>query len=130
MILVVLVGAILQLMLGVFFTPEGVIKWTHIGPSTARFKHFRYPTWFRYATGVVEVLIGLGLLVGFWFGWLAALAALALVAEMLVAIASHLLRGHDPFVPEAIPATVVLVMALAVLALHWGSLIALARPIG
>lgn len=39
MLLVVLLGAALQLMLGVFFTPEGVIKWTHIGPSTARFKH-------------------------------------------------------------------------------------------
>ena len=132
MILVVLAGtgAVLQLMLGVFFTPEGVIKWTHIGPSTARFKHFRFPTWFRYATGVVEVLIGLGLLVGFWFGSLAALAALALVIEMLVAIASHLLRGHDPFVPDAIPATVVLVMALAVLALHLGSLMALVRPFG
>lgn len=130
MILVVLAGAVLQLMLGVFFTPEGVIKWTHIGPSTARFKHFRYPTWFRYVTGVVEVLIGLGLLVGFRFSWLAALAALVLLVEMLVAIASHLLRGHDPFVPEAMPAMIVLVMALAVLALHWGSLMALIRPVG
>lgn len=130
MILVVLTGAVLQLMLGVSFMPEGVIKWTHIGPSTAQFKHFRYPTWFRYVTGMVEVLIGVGLLLGFWCGWLAALAALALVVEMLVAIASHLLRGHDPFVPEAAPAAVVLVMALAVLALHWGSLMALARPIG
>lgn len=37
MILMVLAlaGAVLQRMLGVFFTPEGVIKWTHIGPSTA-----------------------------------------------------------------------------------------------
>src|SRR5260221_7209807 len=97
----------LQLMLGVFFTPEGVIKWTHIGPSTARFQHVRYPIWFRYATGVLEVLVGLGLLVGLWVGWLAAVAALALIVEMLVAIVSHLLRGHDPFVPEAVPATAV-----------------------
>lgn len=127
---VALAGAALQLLLGVFFTPEGVIKWTHIGPSTARFKHFRYPTWFRYVTGVVEVLIGLGLLVGFWLGWLAALAALALVIEMLVAIASHVLRGRDPFVPEAVPAVVVLAMTLPVLALHWGSLMALATLVG
>lgn len=130
MILLALAGAVLQLMLGVFFTPEGVIKWTHIGPSTARFQHFRYPTWFRYVTGMVEVLIGLGLLLGFWFGWLAALAALALVVEMLVAIASHLLRGHDPIVPEAAPAAVVLVMALAVLTLHWGSFMALVSLVG
>ena len=123
--LVVLAGAVLQLILGVFFTPEGVIKWTHIGPSTARFQHFRYPTWFRYATGIVEVLVGLGLLVGLWVEWLAAVAALALIVEMLVAIVSHLLRGHDHFVPEAVPATVVLVIALAVLALHCASLMAL-----
>jgi uncharacterized membrane protein YphA (DoxX/SURF4 family) len=121
----VLISMLVQLLLGVFFTPEGVIKWTHIGPSTARFLHFRYPTWFRYLTGVMEVLIGLGLLVGFWFGGLAALAALLLVIEMVVAIASHLVRGHDPFVPEAVPATVVLVLALVVLASHWGSLLAL-----
>ena len=125
--LVLLAGAMLQLMLGVFFTPEGVIKWIHIGPSTARFQHFRYPIWFRYATGVLEVLVGLGLLVGLWVGWLAAVAALALIVEMLVAIVSHLLRGHDPFVPEAVPAMVVLVIALAVLALHWASLMALVR---
>lgn len=117
-------------MLGVFFTPEGVIKWTHIGPFTARFKQFRYPTWFRYATGVVETLIGLGLQAGLWFGWMAALAALALVVEMLVAIASYLLQGHDPFVPEAMPAVVFLVLALVVLALHWGNLVALVARFG
>ena len=146
----VLVGMLVQLLLGVFFTPEGVIKWTHIGPSTARFLHFHYPTWFRYLTGVVEVLIGLGLLVGFWFGGLAALAALLLVIEMVMAlargqqqkllvlaalllviemvmaIASHLVRGHDPL-PEAVPATVILLLALVVLALHWANLMALVR---
>lgn len=78
-------------------------------------------------TGIVEVLVGLGLLVGLWVEWLAALAALLLVGEMLIAIASHLLRGHDPFVPEAVPATLFLVLALVVLALHWGSLMAFAR---
>jgi uncharacterized membrane protein YphA (DoxX/SURF4 family) len=125
--LLVLVGLPAQLLLGVFFTPEGVIKWTHIGPSTARFQHFRYPMWFRYLTGVVEVLIGLSLLVGLWIGWLAALAALLLVVEMLVAIASHLLRGHDPFVPDAVPAVAMLLLTLPVLALHWGNLLALVR---
>ena len=100
----VLVGILAQLLLGVFFTLEGVMKWTHIGPSTARFIHFRYPTWFRYVTGVVEVSVGLGML-----------AALLLVGEMVMAIASHLVRGHDPFVPEAVPETVVFVLALMAL---------------
>lgn len=116
-----------QIVLGLFFTPEGVIKWTHIGPSTARFTHFRYPQWFRSVTGVVEVLVGIGFLVGLWFPGIAALAAVVLVVEMLIAIYSHLVRGKDAFVPDAVPAAVFLVMALLVVAIRWGNLIALAK---
>ena len=123
----VIIGIILQILLGVFFTPEGVIKWTHIGPSTARFTHFRYPQWFRYATGVVEFLIGIGLLVGLWLPWLAAFAALLLVIEMLVAVYSHLVRGKDAFVPDVAPAVVMLVLALVVLIIRWGSMMLLLR---
>lgn len=122
-----LIGIGVQILLGLFFTPEGVIKWTHIGPSTARFTHFHYPQWFRYVTGVVEVLVGIGLLVGLWFPGIATLAALVLIVEMVIAMYSHLVRGKDSFVPDAVPATVFLVMALVVLAIHWGNLIALAR---
>lgn len=78
-----LIGLIAQIILGLFFTPEGVIKWTHIGPSTARFEHFRYPRWFRYLTGVCEFLAGIGLLIGLWFPLLAVLAALLLCIVMI-----------------------------------------------
>ena len=114
-----------QIVLGLFFMPEGVIKWTHIGPSTARFTHFRYPQWFRSVTGMVELLVGMGFLVGLWFPGIAALAAVVLIVEMLIAIYSHLVRGKDPFVPDAVPATVFLVLASSVLAIHWANLIAL-----
>jgi putative oxidoreductase len=117
----------IQIVLGLFFTPEGVIKWTSIGPSTARFTHFRYPQWFRYVTGVVEVLVGMGLLVGLWFPGIAALAALGLIVEMVIAIYSHLVRGKDAFMLDAVPATVFLVMALVVLMIHWENLVALAK---
>src|SRR6266700_2090992 len=90
-----MVGILAQILLGIFFTPEGVIKWTHIGPSTARFTHFRYPQWFRYFTGLCELLIGIGLLVGLFVPLLATLAAWLLSGEMLVAIYSHLVRGKD-----------------------------------
>jgi uncharacterized membrane protein YphA (DoxX/SURF4 family) len=116
----IVIGLIVQVILGVFFTPEGVIKWTTIGPSTARFVHFRYPRWFKYATGIWEVLVGLGLLVGIWFPLLTAIAALLLTIEMLVAIYSHLVRGKDAL-SEIIPAVVVLCMALIVLVSHWSS---------
>lgn len=114
----IVIGIIAQIVLGVFFTPEGVIKWTTIGPSTARFVHFRYPRWFKYFTGVWELLIGIGLLAGIWFPSLATLAALMLILEMLIAIYSHLVRGKDALA-EIFPAVVFLALALVVLAVHW-----------
>jgi uncharacterized membrane protein YphA (DoxX/SURF4 family) len=111
-------------LLGLFFTPEGVIKWTHIGPSTARFVHFRYPQWFKYFTGVWELLVGISLLVGLWFPSLAVIASVLLSVEMLVAIYSHLVRGKDAL-PEILPAVVFLLLALVVLAAHWESLMGL-----
>ncbi len=120
----VIVSFIVQVLLGLFFTPEGVIKWTHIGPSTARFVHFRYPNWFRYVTGIVELLVGIGLLVGLWLPSLVAPAALLLIVEMLVAIYSHLVRGKDRL-SDLLPALVFLVLAVVVLATHWSNLIGL-----
>ena len=116
-----IVAIIVQLVLGVFFTPEGVIKWTSIGPSTARFIHFRYLRWFKYATGVWELLVGIGFLVGLWFPSLAALAAVLLCVEMLVAIYSHLVRGKDAL-SEILPAVVFFSLAGVVLVIRWGSL--------
>ncbi|GLV58766.1 hypothetical protein KDH_55960 [Dictyobacter sp. S3.2.2.5] len=111
------IGLIAQVILGLFFAPEGVIKWTHIGPSTARFEHFRYPHWFRYLTGVCEFLAGIGLLIGIWFPLLAVLAALLLCIIMLGALYSHRVRGKDPL-SDLLPATVFLVLACIVLIAH------------
>jgi uncharacterized membrane protein YphA (DoxX/SURF4 family) len=116
-----IVVMIVQVMLGVFFTPEGVVKWTHIGPSTARFVHFRYPRWFKYFTGVWEMLVGIGFLIGLWVPLLAALAAVLLSVEMLAAIYSHLVRGKDAL-SEILPAVVFFLLAGAVLVVHWESL--------
>lgn len=76
---------------------------------------------------MVEVLVDMGLLVGLWFLGIAALAAFMLIVEMLIAFYSHLVRGKDAFVPDVVPASVFLVMALLVLAIRWENLIALAR---
>jgi uncharacterized membrane protein YphA (DoxX/SURF4 family) len=115
----VIAAMIVQIMLGVFFIPEGIVKWTRIGPSTARFAHFRYPRWFKYVTGVWEMLVGIGLLIGLWVPFLAALAALLLGVEMLVAIYSHLVRGKDAL-SEILPAVVFLLLASFVLIVRAG----------
>ena len=116
-----IISIILQILLGIFFTPEGVIKWTRIGPSTARFEHFRYPRWFKYFTGVCELLIGIGFLAGLWLPVVATLASVLLSIEMVIAIYSHIVRGKDNL-REILPAVVFLILALVVLAIHWRSL--------
>ncbi|GHO87868.1 DoxX family protein [Dictyobacter formicarum] len=119
-----LIGLIAQIILGLFFTPEGVIKWTHIGPSAARFEHFRYPRWFRYLTGVCELLAGIGLLIGLWFPLLAVLATLLLCIVMIGALYSHAIRGKDPL-SDLLPATVFLILACIVLVAHGGYIVTL-----
>jgi putative oxidoreductase len=116
-----IISIILQILLGIFFTPEGVIKWTRIGPSTARFEHFRYPRWFKYFTGGCELLIGIGFLAGLWLPLLATLASALLSIEMVIAIYSHIVRGKDRL-GEILPAVVFLILAFVVLAIHWESL--------
>jgi uncharacterized membrane protein YphA (DoxX/SURF4 family) len=116
-----IISIVLRILLGIFFTPEGVIKWTRIGPSTARFEHFRYPRWFKYFTGVCELLIGIGFLAGLWLPLLATLASVLLSIEMIIAIYSHIVRGRDRL-GEILPAVVFLILALAVLTIHWESL--------
>lgn len=93
-------------------------KWTHIGPSTARFTHFGYPQWFKWVTGVVEFLAGVGFVLGFWWPQLALPAAALLLVEMLVAAYSHLARGKDAINRDVRSALTVLVLAAIVLVIH------------
>jgi putative oxidoreductase len=53
------------------------------------FQHFGYPQWSRVVMGSLEVLGGLGLLIGIWLPWLAALASAGLALVMLGAVSTH-----------------------------------------
>ena len=66
------------------------------------FRHFGYPQWFRVVTGSLEVLGGLGLIIGIWVPWLAALASAGLTLVMLGAILTHV-RIREPLQKVALP---------------------------
>jgi putative oxidoreductase len=113
--------AIVQVLLGLGFTINGSMKLIGRGPSPGHFVHFGYPRWFLTFTGGVELLVGLGMLLGFWLPVLVPLAALLLIATMIGALYTHRVRGKDPL-SALLPPTVVLVLALFMAAMSWPTL--------
>ena len=102
---------ILQVLSGLLFLVIGSM--TIVGRKffVEAFRAFGYPQWFRVVTGSLEVLGGLGLIIGIWVPWLAALASAGLTLVMLGAILTHV-RIREPLQKVALP----LVMgALAIL---------------
>jgi uncharacterized membrane protein YphA (DoxX/SURF4 family) len=76
------------------------------------FDHFKYPRWFMYFTGAVEVVGALGVLVGVFVPVLAVLGGLLLAATMVGAVFTHI-RAKDP-VSMMIPPGILLVLSIAV----------------
>lgn len=81
------------------------------------FRRFGYPQWFRVVTGSLEVLGGIGLLIGIWLPWLAELASAGLTLVMLGAVLTHL-RTRDPW-KEITLAIVMGVLTSLVVVSYW-----------
>ncbi len=79
------------------------------------FEAYGLPTWFMWLTGVLKIGVAVALLVGIWMPALVQPAALVLILLMLGAFGMHL-KVKDPL-KAAVPALVMLVMALAILAI-------------
>ena len=120
-----LLTMILQGLFGLAFILGGSRKLARSPSSVKLFAHFGLPPWFRVVTGVVELLIAGGMFLGYWLPIFLLLAAALQIATMLGAIYSWLVLGHDPFVPNAIAPTVLLVLALFVFVLNWSSVLPL-----
>jgi uncharacterized membrane protein YphA (DoxX/SURF4 family) len=90
--------------------------WTKVSGSEMQRKAFaesyHYPLGLMYFIGAMEVLGGLGLLVGYWAPILAVLAAAGLTIIMVGAVATHL-RLRDT-ASHMLPALVLLVLVLLV----------------
>jgi putative oxidoreductase len=77
---------VVQVVLGLLFVSIGSMTVAGRKMFVENFRRFGYPQWFRVVTGSLEVLGGLGLLIGIWLPWLAALAGTGLALVMLGAV--------------------------------------------
>ena len=88
---------LVQGLLGLIMMGAGSAKLIGIDLAKEDFERYDYPQWFFVVTGGIEVVGGLGLLVGLGFApSLAVLGGLLIVATMAGAILTHLFRVDDP----------------------------------
>lgn len=88
---------IVQGLLGLIMMGAGSAKIIGIDIAKRDFERYGYPAWFRFVTGGIEIIGGLGLLVGLVFApILAVLGGMLISATMIGAILTHLFRVDDP----------------------------------
>ena len=101
-----------QVVLGLVFVAIGAGKVAGAATFALGFARFGYPRWFLTVTGLVEVLGGIGLLVGMVRPELGVVAAALLIATLLGAALTHL-RVRDGAARVA-PPLVLLALVVAV----------------
>jgi putative oxidoreductase len=108
---------VVQVALGLLFVSIGSMTVAGRKMFVENFRRFGYPQWFRIVTGSLEVLGGLGLLIGIWLPWLAALASAGLTLVMLGAVVTEV-RTREPLQKIILP-TVMGTLAIVVAASYW-----------
>ena len=108
---------IAQVVLGLLFLLIGSMTVAGRKMFVENFRHFGYPQWFRIVTGSLEVLGGIGLLIGIWLPWLSALASAGLTLVMLGAVLTHL-RTRDSLQKIVLP-IVLGALAIVVAVSYW-----------
>lgn len=112
---------LVQVVLGLLFVLIGSMTVAGSKMFVENFRRFGYPQWFRVVTGSLEVLGGLGLLIGIWLPWLAALASAGLTLVMLGAVLTQA-RTRESWQKIAFPLLVwALVVVVAVS--YWPTLL-------
>jgi len=108
---------IVQVVLGLLFVLIGSMTVAGMKMFVENFRRFGYPQWFRIVTGSLEVLGGIGLLIGIWLPWLAELASAGLTLVMLGAFLTEV-RTREPLQKIVLP-IVLGVLAIVVAASYW-----------
>lgn len=116
-----MVSIILQVILGLGFIMFGLMKFFS-KQMVEGFKHFGYPTGFRFFTGAVEIFAAILLIAGIWNGVLAAIGGFLVVMTMIGAILTHI-KIKDTLQGMMMP-IVLLVIGAVVLGLNYSSLFA------
>ncbi len=110
---------VVQVVLGLLFVGIGSMTVAGREMFVENFRRFGYPQWFRVVTGSLEVLGGLGLLIGIWLPWLAALASAGLILVMLGAVVTEV-RTREPLQKIVLP-IVLGALAIVVAASYWST---------
>jgi len=108
---------IVQVVLGLLFVLIGSMTVAGMKMFVENFRRFGYPQWFRIVTGSLEVLGGIGLLIGIRLPWLAELASAGLTLVMLGAFLTEV-RTREPLQKIVLP-IVLGVLAIVVAASYW-----------
>ena len=112
---------IVQVVLGLLFLLIGSMTVAGMKMFVENFRRFGYPQWFRIVTGSLEVLGGIGLLIGIWLPWLAALASAGLILVMLGAVVTEV-RTREPLQKIVLP-IVLGALAIVVAISYWPTLL-------
>jgi len=112
---------IVQVVLGLLFVGIGGMTVAGRKMFVENFRHFGYPQWFRVVTGSLEVIGGIGLLIGIWLPWLAALASAGLTLVMLGAVFTEV-RTREPLQKIVLP-IVMGALAIVVAVSYWPTLL-------
>jgi len=105
---------VLQVIAAVMFVLAGGRK----VPATVAhddFPQYGYTPGFRRIVGGLELLGAAGLIAGIWIPLLATLSGIGLAVLMVGAVVTHI-RGHDPLVRAVVPAVLLVIVAVIILA--------------
>ena len=108
---------VVQVVLGLLFLLIGSLTVAGRKMFVENFRRFGYPQWFRIVTGSLEALGGIGLLIGIWLPWLAALASAGLTLVMVGAFLTEV-RTREPLQKIVLP-LVLGALAIVVAASYW-----------
>lgn len=103
----------------------GVSKLAGAKHQVELFDTIKLPQWFRVVTGIVQVVAGIGLIIGYWYPGIAGWTGIGIGVMMLVACVSHFRVQHP--IGKVIPALLNLAIAIAVVLLFADDL---SHPLG
>jgi len=100
---------IITLFLVYVFVTQGVAKFSDDSGWAKAFRIWHFPVWFRVLIGIVETSAALFLL----FPRTAAGGAILIIAVMLGAMGTHIVRGHpDQVTSEVVPLVFATIVAI------------------
>jgi putative oxidoreductase len=108
-----IVSTVIGAVIGIWFIFIAIGALTGAKKALENFDHLRLPTWFRYLTGIVQLIGGISMILGIWSHTVAIFAGLWIGATMVVAVLLHI-REREPF-KASVPAIIVFLLAMIVL---------------